>query len=123
MRFTTSLTILILAATTHAAVALQDPSANLSERHSDNPSLAELLDTRGEPIEKRACKENGCKCNSRGKQLTICGACIWTDTKKHAITGQAGRQPHLRVLAGGAKCCDYGYAKDCGTGSGRCIIN
>ncbi|KAF6828037.1 mold-specific M46 protein [Colletotrichum plurivorum] len=122
MRFTTFLTALLLAATAHAGVAPHDPSASLSESHSDNPSIAELLDPRGEPVEKRACKENGCKCNSRGKQLTICGACVWTDTKMYAITTKRV-DSHIYECSPGGKCCDYGYAKDCGTGSGRCIIN
>lgn len=120
MRFTTSLAALFLAVAAQAAVAPQDPSAGLSER--DDLGLTELLDARSEPLEKRACKENGCKCNSRGKQLTICGACIWTDTKKYAITAKRVDN-HIYECSPGGKCCDYGYAKDCGTGSGRCIIN
>ncbi|KAL0937327.1 mold-specific m46 protein [Colletotrichum truncatum] len=121
MRFHTIAAVLVSVATAQAAVAQGQPQA-LTPR--GGPVFEELVEKRDGPfsLQKRECKYNGCKCNSRGLQLTICGACKYADTKKYAISAKRVDN-HIYECSPGGKCCDYGYAKDCGKSNQRCIIN
>ncbi|SPO06052.1 uncharacterized protein DNG_08741 [Cephalotrichum gorgonifer] len=117
MRFTTAVSVLLLTLNVEA-VAIPEES---------DFSLAPSLETRdispATPLlEKRACSYNGCKCNSRGKQLTVCGNCVWTSTGKYVVTSKRVNN-HIFECSPSGNCCDYGYAKDCGSGSARCKIN
>ncbi|KAM0332408.1 hypothetical protein ACHAQA_002688 [Verticillium albo-atrum] len=78
-------------------------------------------DEQGPALEKRACKYNGCKCNSRGKQFRSCGNCVWTNNGQWAIKKKRVSN-HIYECAPNGGCCDYGYAKDCGKSNARCYI-
>ncbi|EUC33383.1 hypothetical protein COCVIDRAFT_49543, partial [Bipolaris victoriae FI3] len=71
------------------------------------------------PLGKRACSYNGCKCNSRGKQLTVCGNCVWSDNNAYVVTTKRV-STHIFECAPNGNCCDYGKASDCGSASARC---
>ena len=82
MRFTTTFSVLLLAlhaeAVTHPgedADAAITPFVELGDVSPASPLL-----------ENRACNYNGCRCNSRGRSLTVCGNCLWTDTGKYIVT-------------------------------------
>ncbi|CRK30016.1 hypothetical protein HYQ45_008139 [Verticillium longisporum] len=81
------------------------------------------LDSDGQApaLEKRACKYNGCKCNSRGKQFRSCGNCVWTDNGAWAIKKKRVKN-HIYECAPDGGCCDYGPAKDCGKSTARCYV-
>lgn len=122
MRFATSLAILFLAVTAQAGIAQPEKPFALTER-ADNDNLVPLLDKKNEQgLEKRACSYNGCKCNSRGKQLTVCGNCVWRNNNTYVVTSMRVNNHSFECSPNG-NCCDYGYAKDCGSASARCIIN
>lgn len=76
MHFTTVISNLLLALNVGAtALPSENPAdlvADAVERRDVTPATPLL--------EKRACNYNGCKCNSRGQQLTVCGSCIWPNT-------------------------------------------
>ncbi|KAK4200986.1 hypothetical protein QBC40DRAFT_172615, partial [Triangularia verruculosa] len=73
-------------------------------------------------LTKRACSYNGCKCDSRGRQLTVCSNCYWTVDGKWAVTRKRVSN-HIYECSPSGNCCDYGYARDCGTSTARCRIN
>ncbi|KAK3990408.1 hypothetical protein QBC44DRAFT_307510 [Cladorrhinum sp. PSN332] len=73
-------------------------------------------------LTKRACSYNGCKCNSRGKQLTVCGNCVWSDNNAYVVTTKRVSN-HIFECSPSGSCCSYGYAKDCGSASARCKVN
>ncbi|KAG7132107.1 hypothetical protein HYQ45_009480 [Verticillium longisporum] len=81
------------------------------------------LDSEGQApaLEKRACKYNGCKCNSRGKQFRSCGNCVWTDNGAWVIKKKRVKS-HIYECAPDSGCCDYGPAKDCGKSTARCYV-
>ncbi|EEY18578.1 conserved hypothetical protein [Verticillium alfalfae VaMs.102] len=81
------------------------------------------LDSNGQApaLEKRACKYNGCKCNSRGKQFRSCGNCVWTDNGAWVIKKKRVKN-HIYECAPDGGCCDYGPAKDCGKSTARCYV-
>ncbi|KAL9949057.1 hypothetical protein D7B24_005935 [Verticillium nonalfalfae] len=81
------------------------------------------LDSDGQApaLEKRACKYNGCKCNSRGKQFRSCGNCVWTDNGAWVIKKKRVKN-HIYECAPDGGCCDYGPAKDCGKSTARCYV-
>lgn len=118
MRFTTALSVLLLAL--HAeATALPDESSDAAVmafvEERDITPATNLLD-------KRACTYNGCKCNSRGKQLTVCGNCVWSDTGKYVVTAKRVNGNIYECSPSGS-CCSYGKGSDCGSGSARCKVN
>src|SRR4051794_19209465 len=62
---------------------------------------------------KRDCTYNGCRCSSRGKQLTVCGNCKWLNNNTWVVTEKRVAN-HIFECSPTGKCCDYGYATDCG---------
>ncbi|KAK0639792.1 hypothetical protein B0T16DRAFT_298056, partial [Cercophora newfieldiana] len=62
---------------------------------------------------KRDCDYNGCKCASRGKQLTVCGNCRWLNNNTWVVTEKRVAN-HIFECSPTGRCCDYGYATDCG---------
>ncbi|KAL0942368.1 uncharacterized protein CTRU02_200254 [Colletotrichum truncatum] len=123
MRFSTSLVTLLLTVTAHASVAQPNELAAVAERSDDNDLIVPLVEQRDEPtLDKRACTYNGCKCNSRGRQLTVCGNCVWSDTRNYVVTSKRDPKKIYECSKTG-RCCVYGGASDCGTGSARCIVN
>ncbi|KAK4446150.1 hypothetical protein QBC34DRAFT_470322 [Podospora aff. communis PSN243] len=81
--------------------------------------VRELLEGRN-IVEGRACKYNGCKCDTTRKrkpQGQFCGGCRWPDGA-YVITKKRDKT-HVYECNKDGGCCDYGYAKDCGN-NGRC---
>jgi hypothetical protein len=74
-----------------------------------------------EPLEKRQCSANGCRCDSRGRQFRSCGNCVWTDTGSWVITAKRDLT-HVYECAPDGGCCDYGFANDCGGPDARCYL-
>jgi hypothetical protein len=110
MHFTASsiATLLLLISTVAATGA---PIALETREHSN-----------ANPLDKRACSYNGCKCNSRGEQLTVCGNCVWSDTGAVIVTTKRVAT-HIYECAPDGDCCDYGVASDCGSSSARCLVD
>ncbi|KAK4450890.1 hypothetical protein QBC34DRAFT_348433 [Podospora aff. communis PSN243] len=75
------------------------------------------------PLSKRDCEYNGCRCASRGKQLTVCGNCRWLNNNTWVVTEKRVAD-HIFECSPTGRCCDYGYATDCGKKdkTPRCII-
>ncbi|KAK1566279.1 uncharacterized protein LY79DRAFT_572350 [Colletotrichum navitas] len=122
MRFAPVLPLVFLAVTAQAGVSQQAEPYALAER-TDNDELVTLLDKKEElGLEKRACSYNGCKCNSRGKQLTVCGNCVWSDNGAYVVTTKRVSD-HIFECSPDGRCCSYGYAKDCGGSGARCRVN
>ncbi|CRK31248.1 hypothetical protein HYQ45_015324 [Verticillium longisporum] len=117
MRFTNPIVAAILLSTmAHAA-----PS---SDQAPDQVAAVAPIDARAksaEPLEKRACVYNGCRCNSRGRQFRSCGNCVWTNNGEWAISVKRDLT-HVYECAPDGNCCDYGYARDCGGASARCYL-
>ncbi|KAI8274848.1 hypothetical protein K4K60_009198 [Colletotrichum sp. SAR11_57] len=80
MRFATSLIISVLAITAQGAVS-NDDSIAMTPRE-------ELVDRQNQvfSLDKRDCVKTGCKCDTRGYQRRVCGACKHPDTKKYIVT-------------------------------------
>ncbi|GJC89192.1 hypothetical protein ColLi_12030 [Colletotrichum liriopes] len=122
MRFTAVVTLMFLAATTQAGVSQPAEPYALAER-ADSDELVPLSEKREElSLEKRACNYNGCKCNSRGKQLTVCGNCVWSDNGAYVVTTKRVSN-HIFECSPSGNCCSYGYATDCGGSGARCRVN
>ncbi|KAK0709949.1 hypothetical protein B0T26DRAFT_630447, partial [Lasiosphaeria miniovina] len=68
-------------------------------------------------LEKRACRDTGCKCVKGLRQGQYCGACVWKGdyviTKKRYLK-------HIYECSPEGDCCDYDTSSDCNTGHGRC---
>lgn len=79
------------------------------------------LDT-GTSLDLRSCTYNGCECNSRGEQLTVCGNCVWNDGAGYIVTTKRVGN-HIFECSLTDSCRDYGVARDCGTASARCKID
>ena len=134
MHFANILKVLVLAAGFVAAVPTADGESEVAARSPEpEPETGLLILDATEaagadstPVDrllmKRKCDYNGCKCNSRGKQLTVCGDCTWSDTGEYAVTKKRVTN-HIYECSPTGKCCDYGKANDCTKTSGRCIIN
>ena len=121
MRFTAVVSIFLLAISAEA-IALPEAEAEAADavvlpfvEQRDVSPATPLLN-------KRACSYNGCKCNSRGKQLTVCGNCVWSDTGKYVVTSKR-KNNHIYECSPSGSCCDYGVGSDCGSGSARCKVN
>ncbi|KAL2148912.1 hypothetical protein VTH82DRAFT_1598 [Thermothelomyces myriococcoides] len=84
----------------------------------DVPAALQARDDE-EALSKRACNANGCRCLKGVPAGIYCGACIKTSTGQWVITKKRVLD-HVYQCASNGDCCDYGYAKDCNTGSGRC---
>jgi hypothetical protein len=95
------------------------PSINLLS-FSQNPQHAPYP---GIALEKRDCDYNGCRCASRGKQLTVCGNCRWLNNNTWVVTEKRVTD-HIFECSPTGRCCDYGYATDCGRKdkTPRCIV-
>ncbi len=122
MRLSNPFTLLFLTPVLSSAVPTADTETShiLPPRHLTQPlnqptELSHFLAA-------RACNYNGCKCNSRGKQLTVCGNCRWLDKREFVVTKKRV-QDHIFECSPKGDCCDYGFAKDCGGKKARCIIN
>ncbi|KAL8364962.1 hypothetical protein RB595_003989 [Gaeumannomyces hyphopodioides] len=127
MRF--SFFTVLLAAALASAVSTDDVVApsllGVEARDADEPVLErEVMDLAGKMV-KRACDYSvNCKCDSRGKQLTVCGNCRWNSgTGPYVVTRNRKLNHIYECSKDGTKCCSYGPANDCGTSSGRCIVN
>ena len=72
-------------------------------------------------LSKRACVANGCRCDSRNRQMTVCGACKWTNTDTYVVTTNRVLTNIYECNPSGG-CCSYGHGSDCNTGSGRCNV-
>ncbi|KAK2019183.1 hypothetical protein LZ32DRAFT_598715 [Colletotrichum eremochloae] len=122
MRFATVLSLFFLAMTARAGVPQQAEPYALAER-ADSDELMALLERKEElGLEKRACSYNGCKCNSRGRQLTVCGNCVWSDNGAYVVTTKRVSN-HIFECSPSGGCCSYGYASDCGSSGARCRVN
>ncbi|KAK2046006.1 hypothetical protein LZ31DRAFT_552719 [Colletotrichum somersetense] len=122
MRFATVLSILFLAVTAQAGVSQQPEPYALAER-AESDELVASLDKKEElGLERRACSYNGCKCNSRGRQLTVCGNCVWSDNGAYVVTTKRVSN-HIFECSPSGNCCSYGYATDCGGSGARCRVN
>jgi hypothetical protein len=111
MRFTA---LLLLAPLAAAAVAV-DPA---------NPTAVPEIDAgEASPVDLvlRSCVYNGCKCSTKHplKQGQYCGNCVWSDGSGHIIIAKRVDN-HVYECSPTGKCCDYGYATDCGTSRARC---
>ncbi|KAM0278834.1 hypothetical protein ACHAQH_004910 [Verticillium albo-atrum] len=118
MRFTNPIAAAILLST----MAYAAPS---SDQAPDQVAAVAPIDARAEsvePLEKRACVYNGCRCNSRGRQFRSCGNCVWTNNGEWAISVKRDLT-HVYECAPDGNCCDYGYARDCGGASARCYLH
>ncbi|KAL1868444.1 hypothetical protein VTK73DRAFT_3652 [Phialemonium thermophilum] len=122
MRFLAPLTLLIAAVYAAASddaaagqLAIAEIEPGVSEREFEATKAA--LKLKG-----RACVYNGCRCDSRGKQFHSCGNCVWTSNGAWVITKKRVAD-HIFECAPNGDCCDYGYAKDCGTSGARCYIS
>lgn len=69
------------------------------------------------PLNKRACKDTGCKCVKGLRQGQYCGACVW---KGDYVITKKRNLKHIYECSPSGGCCDYGKADDCNTGHGRC---
>ncbi|KAF4822092.1 hypothetical protein CGCSCA5_v002725 [Colletotrichum siamense] len=116
MRFTTSILVSLLAITAQAAVS-NDDSIAMTPRQ-------ELVDRQNQvfSLDKRDCVKTGCKCDTRGYQRRVCGACKHPDTKKYIVTRKRVRNHIYECSADGESCCDYGVADDCGKKGQRCLF-
>ncbi|KAK3357813.1 hypothetical protein B0T25DRAFT_170466 [Lasiosphaeria hispida] len=116
MHFTNPLTLLLLLTPFATATPTTDTSSlDLLEAFVD-PEQSVVN------VTKRACDYNGCKCKSRGKQLTVCGNCVWRSDGAYVVTTK--RKPHdIFECSPSGDCCSYGYATDCGGSGARCIVN
>lgn len=94
--------------------------AEVEKRSTDETSAVSLLSTR-DPLQKRKCDYNGCKCASRGYQFRSCGNCRWTNNNEWAISKKRV-STHIFECGPTGNCCDYGPASDCGTANARCFI-
>ncbi|KAK1709416.1 hypothetical protein CaCOL14_005535 [Colletotrichum acutatum] len=122
MRFATSLTIFFLAAAAQASVAQQDEPYAIAARADTDEPVATLEKKEETGLEKRACNYNGCKCDSKNKQLTVCGNCVWSRDRGYVVTSKRIAN-HIYECSPSGRCCDYGVAHDCGSLSARCIVN
>lgn len=123
MRFTTTLSVLLLALHAEAiAFPGEDPEAAIIPSIEGRDASFDDVSPASPLLTKRACKYNGCKCNSRGKQLTVCGNCVWSDTGKPVVTKKR-KNSHIYECSPSGRCCDYGVGSDCGSGSARCKVN
>ncbi|KAL8282774.1 hypothetical protein RB597_010154 [Gaeumannomyces tritici] len=127
MRF--SSVAVLLAAALASAVSTDDVVApsllGVEARGADEPVLErEVMDLAGKMV-KRACDYSvNCKCDSRGKQLTVCGNCRWNSGSGPYVVTRNRKLNHIYECSkDGTKCCSYGPANDCGTSGARCIIN
>ncbi|TPX07710.1 uncharacterized protein E0L32_010606 [Thyridium curvatum] len=70
---------------------------------------------------KRACNANGCRCSTKHKlkQGQYCGNCVWSNGDGYIITKKRVNN-HVYECSPNGDCCDYGVAKDCGSGTARC---
>jgi len=68
-------------------------------------AVAELLGERS--LEKRACRNNGCKCKKGTKQGQYCGLCGQVTS-----LGSGGVYDIYECNSGGG-CCDYGSSSKC----------
>ncbi|PKS12438.1 hypothetical protein jhhlp_000644 [Lomentospora prolificans] len=113
-----------------ASVLLFGLSANANPAAEAANELLAPVEARGvDPVTpnnpllaKRECIYNGCRCDSRGRQLTVCGNCVWTDTGSYAVT-KLRKDNHIYECSPSGDCCDYGVGNDCGSGGAQCKIN
>lgn len=94
------------------------PILNTTTAHP-NPDAVPNLD-----LTKRACRSNGCKCQS-GYSGVYCAGCPAAGGPSQGRVvvdlGSGGAMNHVYQCSGGKRCCDYGAAGDCkGGGWGRC---
>lgn len=81
------------------------------ERMSVNPEAqGGILEDRD--LSKRACKNNGCKCQ-KVSQGQYCGLCWRNNDFIVTKLGTGGAWNHVYECNSSGGCCDYGYAKDC----------
>lgn len=84
-------------------------------------ALAPAANTDNHPgslLDKRACSSNGCACVRGLAQGVYCGNCVVGAGTRAIKTKRVASHAYECRPSGG--CCDYGYAKDCGTTRGRC---
>jgi hypothetical protein len=124
MRFLVSLAVLFLASAVNATAdgGLASEQFAVAEVPELEPLAVEARDSTAEPLEKRACDYNGCKCNSRNRQFRSCGNCQWTNNGEWVISKKRVSN-HIFECSPSGNCCDYGYAKDCGGSNARCGLN
>lgn len=112
MRFT--LALALLTATLGLATPVEDTSAPMEVAA---PMEARDLVAEADPLAKRACVSNGCKCVKGLRQGQYCGACKW---KGDYVISAKRTLNHIYECSPSGGCCSYGRASDCNTGSGRC---
>ncbi|KAK4169878.1 hypothetical protein QBC43DRAFT_352110 [Cladorrhinum sp. PSN259] len=130
MLFPRAISLTLLSILTNLALAAPGPTAENEAPTLAHPipfvdassALIDDADASSGNLTKRACDYNGCKCNSRGRQLTVCGNCVWDDTEAFVVTKKR-KLTHIFECSKSGDCCSYGYAKDCGGSSARCKIN
>ncbi|KAJ8117133.1 hypothetical protein OPT61_g1606 [Boeremia exigua] len=87
--------------------------------NADADALGFTEDTLSNPLEKRACKANGCRCLSGLKAGVYCGNCYQPSTNYWVLTSKQVKN-HAFECNNKGGCCDYGVANDCGTKNARC---
>lgn len=117
MRFDFTFVLSVIGLACSATASPDTPSVIPYVEARDVTPATPLLDK----LSKRACSYNGCKCNSRGNQMTVCGNCVWSDTGSYVVTSKRVLN-HIFECSPSGDCCDYGYATDCGSSGGRCRV-
>ncbi|KAK4463928.1 hypothetical protein QBC42DRAFT_57507 [Cladorrhinum samala] len=118
MHFSTVISLLSIV----AGVAVAAPGGEVESSPALPVPFVEPEVEEAANLTKRACSYNGCKCNSRKKQLTVCGNCVWSDNGAYVVTTKR-KADHIFECSPSGNCCDYGYASDCGSASARCKVN
>ncbi|GAB1317099.1 hypothetical protein MFIFM68171_07309 [Madurella fahalii] len=121
MRFLAPVSIVLLAVQGSSAA----PGEAHKERDAVQAAVVDAAEARGDEslaaLGKRQCVDNGCRCDSRGRQFRSCGNCVWTDTGSWVITAKRDAT-HVYECAPDGSCCDYGFANDCGGSGARCYL-
>lgn len=107
----------LLAPLVSAAVVGAEPEA----RAEDVQAIAQVEERSLFGLDKRACKNTGCKCSTKHKlsQGQYCGNCVWSNGDGYIITKKRHNN-HVYECNSKGGCCDYGVANDCGSGKARC---
>jgi hypothetical protein len=112
MRFAT---ILLLAPLLAAAAAEPVPNAENVAMAEDRVEVREAAPA--PDLVSRDCKKTGCKCRKGTPQGQYCGNC---KRNNNYVVIEKWYGDHVFECAPSGKCCDYGYAKDCGKKGQRC---
>jgi hypothetical protein len=117
MKFSVSFAIFVAATAVSAAAIAENPPVQDTAMKERDAGLEEPT------LEKRACKENGCKCITGMKQGQYCGLCITNKSNGPFVIknyGTGGGYYHKYECNPKGGCCDYGFSYDCDEGAIQC---